>query len=81
MKKPFNEDEDYYYNPEGYIVLTEQYHLAAVIAAETDASIAPTIIKMFRNPGGVSCCSKERTQGKVRNDECTFNQRRTHGPR
>jgi hypothetical protein len=28
MKKPFNEDEDFYYNPEGYIVLTEEYHLA-----------------------------------------------------
>jgi Family of unknown function (DUF5522) len=27
MKKPFNEDEDYYYNNDGYIVLTEQYHL------------------------------------------------------
>jgi hypothetical protein len=28
MKKPFNEDEDFYYNSDGYVVLTEQYHLA-----------------------------------------------------
>ena len=28
MKKSFNEEEDFYYNNDGYIVLTEQYHLA-----------------------------------------------------
>jgi len=28
MKKSFNEDDDFYYNSEGFIVLTEQYHLA-----------------------------------------------------
>ena len=27
MKKSFNEDEDFYYNNDGLIVLTEQYHL------------------------------------------------------
>ena len=28
MKKSFNEDEDFYFNNDGFIVLTEEYHLA-----------------------------------------------------
>ncbi|HLY71565.1 MAG TPA: DUF5522 domain-containing protein [Puia sp.] len=27
MEQPFEEGEDYYYNPDGLLVLTEKYHL------------------------------------------------------
>jgi len=48
--KQLKEGEDFYYNPDGLMVLTEKYHRREGIVAAMDAGIAPLIMTAFRNP-------------------------------
>ncbi len=45
MKKQLQENIDFYYNEQGYVVLTEHFHRERDIAAATDACIARLIMK------------------------------------
>jgi len=65
MKPQFIEGEDYYYNEEGYIVLTEKYHLEKGYCCGNGCRHCPYDYENVPEPGR-SALLKKRQDGDER---------------